>query len=60
MGELAKSGAGRIAYVSCNEESFARDARVLADAGYAMGPVIPVDQFLWSEHIELVADFSKR
>lgn len=60
IAELARSKLARIAYVSCNAESFARDARVLLDAGYRIGPVIPVDQFLWSEHIELVAEFSKR
>jgi 23S rRNA (uracil1939-C5)-methyltransferase len=57
--QLAKSKVARIAYVSCNAESFARDARILVDGGYAMGTVTPVDQFLWSEHIELVADFAR-
>ena len=57
--ELAKSGVDRIAYVSCNPASFARDARLLIDGGYRMGPVTPVDQFLWSSHIELVARFSR-
>src|SRR5262249_46080550 len=52
--QLARSKIGRIAYVSCNAESFAADARVLVDAGFQMGNVVPVDQFLWSEHIELV------
>lgn len=60
IAQLAKSKVRRIAYVSCNAESFAGDARVLVEAGYAMSPVIPVDQFLWSEHIELVADFTRR
>ncbi len=60
IAQLAVSRVGRIAYVSCNADSFARDARVLAKAGYGMSPVIPVDQFLWSEHIELVASFTRR
>ena len=55
--QLASSKIARIAYVSCNPQSFARDARVLVDAGYRMGTVTPVDQFLWSSHIELVASF---
>jgi 23S rRNA (uracil1939-C5)-methyltransferase len=59
-GQLAQSKIGRIAYVSCNAESFAADARVLADAGFRMGNVVPVDQFLWSEHIELMASFTRR
>jgi 23S rRNA (uracil1939-C5)-methyltransferase len=57
--QLAASKVARIAYVSCNAGSFARDARMLVDAGYRMGTVLPVDQFLWSSHIELVASFTK-
>ncbi|MGZ5932922.1 MAG: class I SAM-dependent RNA methyltransferase [Rhizomicrobium sp.] len=57
--QLAKSKIARIAYVSCDAGSFARDARILVDGGYRMGTVTPVDQFLWSEHIELVAAFSR-
>jgi 23S rRNA (uracil1939-C5)-methyltransferase len=57
--ELAKSKIRRIVYVSCNPQSFARDARVLVDGGYRMGTITPVDQFLWSSHIELVADFTR-
>jgi 23S rRNA (uracil1939-C5)-methyltransferase len=56
---LATSKIRRIAYVSCNADSFARDARVLVDNGYRLGSVTPVDQFLWSSHIELVAAFTR-
>ncbi|MGN6515314.1 MAG: class I SAM-dependent RNA methyltransferase [Rhizomicrobium sp.] len=56
---LAQSSVRRIAYVSCNAESFARDARALIDGGYRIGAVRPVDQFLWSSHIELVAAFAR-
>ncbi|MGN6148228.1 MAG: hypothetical protein ACTHPD_06780, partial [Rhizomicrobium sp.] len=49
----------RISYVSCNAETFARDARILVDGGYKPGAVTPVDQFLWSSHIELVAGFAR-
>ncbi len=56
---LAASSVPRIAYVSCNAESFARDARILVNSGYRMGAVTPVDQFLWSSHIELVAAFAR-
>jgi 23S rRNA (uracil1939-C5)-methyltransferase len=58
--QIAASKLRRVAYVSCNAESFARDARALIDAGFQMGNVVPVDQFLWSEHIELVASFTRR
>ena len=57
--ELAASKIRRIAYVSCNPDSFARDARVLIDAGFRVGTVTPVDQFLWSDHLELMAPFAR-
>jgi len=56
---LARSKVPAIAYVSCDVASFARDAALLVDGGYRIGPVAPVDQFLWSSHIELVAGFSR-
>jgi 23S rRNA (uracil1939-C5)-methyltransferase len=57
--ELAKSKAPLIAYVSCSPASFARDARLLVAGGYRLGTVTPVDQFIWSSHIELFAPFSR-
>jgi len=56
-GQLAKSRVPVIAYVSCDAASFARDAAALLQGGYRLGPVNPIDQFLWSSHIELVAAF---
>ena len=55
--QLAKSRVRAIAYVSCDAASFARDAALLAAGGYKIGPVTPIDQFLWSSHIELVGSF---
>ena len=49
----------RIAFVSCNPGTFARDAAALAGAGFRMGPVTVVDQFRWSPHVELVAGFER-
>lgn len=57
---LAKSKLRRIVAVSCNPATFARDARILVDAGFALARVTPVDQFLWSAHIELVALFERK
>lgn len=57
--EIARSKVRRIAYVSCDEQSFARDAAILVNGGYRLGAVVPVDQFLWSSHIELVASFKR-
>jgi 23S rRNA (uracil1939-C5)-methyltransferase len=45
--------------VSCNPATFARDARALIDAGFSLDQVFPVDQFLWSPHIELVGVFTR-
>jgi len=53
--ELARSGVKKIAAVSCNPLTLARDLRVLVDAGYTVRSVTPVDQFLWSPHVEAVA-----
>lgn len=55
--QLARSKAPIIAYVSCNPQSFARDARTLIEGGYKLEWIQPVDQFIWSEHMELVARF---
>lgn len=57
--ELAKSVVPAVVAVSCNPASFARDARLLVDAGYRLEWVLPVDQFLWSPHLELAALFRR-
>ena len=57
--ELARSAVPRIAFVSCNPATFARDARTLADGGYRLDWVKPVGQFRWSTHVELVGAFSR-
>ena len=58
VAELAVSGIDRIAFVSCNPVTFARDAKTLIEAGYRLNWVQVVDQFRWSAHIELAASFS--
>jgi 23S rRNA (uracil1939-C5)-methyltransferase len=57
--ELAKSKVPVIAMVSCNPGTFARDALTLCSHGYTLNWVQPVDQFLWSHHVELVAQFTR-
>lgn len=57
--ELAASGIPIVAAVSCNPASFARDAKILAAGGYRLTRVTPIDQFLYSAHVELVARFEK-
>jgi 23S rRNA (uracil1939-C5)-methyltransferase len=56
---LVKSKVPLIAYVSCDAATFARDAALLIAGGYKIGRVTPIDQFLWSSHIELVAGFRR-
>jgi 23S rRNA (uracil1939-C5)-methyltransferase len=58
IAEIARASLPRLAYVSCNPVTFARDAKTLIAAGYAMGAVRVVDQFRWSAHVELVAGFT--
>ena len=57
--ELARSAVSRVIGVSCNPATFGRDARVLIDAGFRLERLLPVDQFLWSPHIELVGVFER-
>lgn len=55
--QIAASGVSRIAFVSCDPVNFARDARIISDGGYDLTRVILVDQFRWSPHVEIAAEF---
>jgi 23S rRNA (uracil1939-C5)-methyltransferase len=57
--ELARSSIKRVAAVSCNPVTLARDLRILVDGGYRITSVTPIDQFLWSTHVEAVALLQK-
>lgn len=57
--ELARSQVKRIVAVSCNPLTLARDLAILTRGGYRIKTVIPVDQFLWSPHVEAVALLEK-
>ena len=57
---LAESTVPRVVAVSCNPATFARDARALVDGGYSFAHIAPVDSFIWSPHLELVACFERR
>ena len=59
VAEIARSKVKRVVYASCDPGSFARDARVLQDAGYRLEKLKAIDQFLWSGHVELIALFIK-
>lgn len=56
---LSASPVRRIAYVSCNPATFARDAKMLVEGGYKLEWIRPVGQFRWSTHIELAGCFSR-
>jgi 23S rRNA (uracil1939-C5)-methyltransferase len=56
---LAQSRLKRVVYVSCNPATFARDARTLCDAGFRLDRVVPVDQFRYAAHVELVGTFER-
>ena len=54
---IAYSTLDRVAYISCNPSSWARDAKVLVDAGFRLEKLRPVGQFRWSTHVELTSLF---
>jgi 23S rRNA (uracil1939-C5)-methyltransferase len=56
---LAESDLPLVIAVSCNPASFARDAKLLLAGGFRLESVQPIDQFLWSPHVELIAVFRR-
>ncbi len=59
VAQIVESPVNRVVAVSCNPATFAKDASALAAGGFALEGVTPVDQFVWSGHVELVAVFSR-
>jgi 23S rRNA (uracil1939-C5)-methyltransferase len=57
--ELALSGIKRVAMVSCNAQTFARDLKILLDTGFRLDRLVPIDQLLWSPHVEIVATLKR-
>ncbi len=57
---LAASAVPTIVAVSCNPTTLVRDVRILVDGGYRLTRVTPVDQFLYSTHVEVVALLQRR
>ena len=59
MTEIINSDIKTLIMVSCNPITFARDVQGLTDAGFTMGAVRPVDQFLFSPHLEIISVFKR-
>jgi 23S rRNA (uracil1939-C5)-methyltransferase len=57
--QIARSDVHKVAAVSCNPVTLARDLAILVEGGYRVQSVTPVDQFLWSPHVEAVALLEK-
>lgn len=57
--QIARAPIRKLAYVSCEPASFARDVKVLIEHGFTITKLVPVDQFRWSPHIELVATLER-
>jgi 23S rRNA (uracil1939-C5)-methyltransferase len=58
--EIANSRIDRLIYASCNPASFARDCRRLREHGFSIDVILPVDQFIFSAEVELIASLSRR
>jgi 23S rRNA (uracil1939-C5)-methyltransferase len=59
VAQISRSALKRLVYVSCNPSALGRDAAVLREAGFALEGATPVDQFLWSPHLESVVAFAR-
>jgi len=57
--QLANTDIKTIVMISCNPKTCARDIKILVDAGWHIKKMIPVDQFTYSNHIELVTILEK-
>lgn len=58
--EIARSVVSKVAAVSCNPITLARDLAILVAGGYRITSVTPIDQFLWTPHVEVVALLEKK
>jgi len=56
---IAESTVPRVGFVSCNPVTFARDAKILVDAGFTLDWIDVIDQFRWSPHVEIAAQFTR-
>ncbi|WP_374467287.1 class I SAM-dependent RNA methyltransferase [Ferrovibrio sp.] len=59
LAAAAGAAPGIVVMAACDPSSFARDARTLADAGWRLEQAVPIDQFRWSPHLEIVSLFRR-
>ncbi len=57
--QLADSHLKKIIMISCNPQTAGRDSKILIDSGFSLKKLTPVDQFIYSNHIEIVLVFEK-
>jgi 23S rRNA (uracil1939-C5)-methyltransferase len=55
--QLAASNISKVVMISCNPSTFSRDAAILLASGYQLQSLTPIDQFVWSSHLEIVGLF---
>ena len=54
---LGKSKVKKIIYISCNIQTFLRDSKILLSYGYKIKYILPIDQFLYTSHLEIFSVF---
>lgn len=59
VARITESELSKVAYISCNPSSWARDAAKLVEAGFKLKKLRPVGQFRWSTHVELTSLFER-
>ncbi|MET4806535.1 TRAM domain-containing protein [Limibacillus sp. MBR-115] len=57
--EIAQSNVQNVTMLSCNPSTFARDVKILVDNGFALTTLRPIDQFLWTGHLEIAASLQR-
>ena len=57
--QLARSSVETVVSVSCDPATFARDSSILVKGGYRIESIVPIDQFAWTGHIEIVGIFRR-
>jgi len=59
VGVIVETDSPRVVLVSCDAVAAARDARLLADAGYGITDVEVLDLFPHTHHVEVVSTFAR-